>query len=359
MNLNTSSSAILDLNLSDIIEDIFMVLSEKEKEVVIRRFSLNNKSKQTLETIGKSFNVTRERVRQIEKIALTKLRRTVSSTKLRFIHDLALAILNENGGVMEENRLVEMILSSNKKNFEADPHIVRLSLAIHQDLDSIEKNGKYRLSWHLKTIDKAHIMSALEAAIAHLKSAKSIQNVSDLVKAMKKEKSLKSAAFEDEFFASLLTIDIRMKQVEEGFGLMTWRHINPKSIRDKALIVLRNEGKPLHFNEIAKKITEADFDKKKMTIQAVHNELIRDELFVLVGRGLYALKEWGYMEGTVTDIIEALLKKKSPMSKKDIIRDVLKQRQVKKGTISLNLQKNPQFVRVGRAVYAYDESLKQ
>jgi RNA polymerase primary sigma factor len=67
--------------LSDIIEDIFMVLSDKEKEVVVRRFSLDNKEKQTLESIGRSFNVTRERVRQIEKIALSKLRRTVMPGK--------------------------------------------------------------------------------------------------------------------------------------------------------------------------------------------------------------------------------------------------------------------------------------
>jgi DNA-directed RNA polymerase delta subunit len=139
---------------------------------------------------------------------------------------------------------------------------------------------------------------------------------------------------------------------------MTWRHINPKSIRDKALIVLRKEGKPMHFVDIATAITDYAFDAKKVTVQAVHNELIRYPQFVLVGRGLYALKEWGYQDGTVTDIIESLLKKKSPMTKQDIMKGVLKQRQVKKGTISLNLQKNPQFVRVGRAVYALDESKK-
>jgi len=45
------------------------------------------------------------------------------------------------------------------------------------------------------------------------------------------------------------------------------------------------------------------------------------------------------------------LAKKSPLSKEEIIRGVLKQRQVKKGTISLNLQKTPWFERVGRSLY--------
>jgi hypothetical protein len=40
----------------------------------------------------------------------------------------------------------------------------------------------------------------------------------------------------------------------------------------------------------------------------VHNELIRNKDFVLVGRGIYALKEWGYEPGTVSHVIEAILK---------------------------------------------------
>jgi hypothetical protein len=178
-----------------------------------------------------------------------------------------------------------------------------------------------------------------------------------LAAAIKQEFKSK-AEYTDVMIISALEADLRIKRVPEGFGLMEWRHINPKSIRDKAYIVLKKTNKPLHFVEIANKITEAGFDKKVVTTQAVHNELIRYDQFVLVGRGLYALKEWGYSKGTVADVIETLLRKKSPMSKQEIIEGVLKQRQVKKGTISLNLQKNPQFVRVGRAVYKLDISKK-
>ena len=114
----------------------------------------------------------------------------------------------------------------------------------------------------------------------------------------------------------------------------------------------------MHFVEIANAIADFGFDRKVVTVQAVHNELIRDENFVLIGRGLYALNEWGYTSGTVSEIIENLLKKKSPMSKEEIIRGVLQERQVKKGTISLNLQKNPWFVRAGRAMYTFDPKVK-
>jgi len=356
-NASNDSAPVLKLNLTEIIEDIFMVLTEKEKEVVVKRFSLDNKEKRTLESIGRTFNVTRERVRQIEKIALGKLRRTVNSTKLKYIHDVTLAILKSNGGIMLEDELVGQVLDMIEKSIDVDQHIVRLALTICPEIDSIEKNNLYRLSWCLTDmVNKALVKDSLEAAVKALKANKDVLSEAELTEAIQKVIPAEQAS--DAFCSAVLTVDHRIKQVEEGFGLMTWRHINPKSIRDKALIVLRRETKPMHFVDIAERILESKFDGKQVTVQAVHNELIRYPQFVLVGRGLYALKEWGYQDGTVTDIIEALLAKKSPMTKQEIIKGVLKQRQVKKGTISLNLQKNAQFVRVGRAVYALDVSKK-
>lgn len=331
-----------------------MVLSEKEKEVVTKRFSLDNKERQTLESIGQSFNVTRERIRQIESIALGKLRRTVNSTKLRFIHELAEAILKENGGILVESTLVAKILETIEKTFDVDGHIVKLSLAICPGMQPLEKNNRYKLCWHLDAISKKTVAETLDAAVKALRRNKEVMSLEELKEIMAATPAAKAAKLDEAFYESALEVDMRVKYVEEGYGLMTWRHINPKSIRDKALIVLRRTEKPMHFVDIANKIVESEFDQKSVTVQAVHNELIRYPQFVLVGRGLYALKEWGYQEGTVTDIIENLLQKKSPMSKQEIMKEVLKQRQVKKGTISLNLQKNPKFVRVGRAVYAYD-----
>jgi DNA-directed RNA polymerase specialized sigma subunit len=349
----------LKLNLTEIIEDIFMVLTEKEREVVVQRFSLDNKERRTLESIGRSFNVTRERVRQIEKIALGKLKRTVNSTKLRYIHEVADAILKENGGLLLEDDLTRRILAMIENTIDVDQHIVRLSLTICPGLSCLEKNNMYRLSWHLSSIPANAIQELLDAAHSVFNQNKEVLDEADVVAELKKHKHAHTFALTDQFFGALLQIDERIKKTETGYGLMVWRHINPKSIRDKALIVLRQENKPLHFVEIAKKIMDARFDAKRVTVQAVHNELIRYPQFVLVGRGLYALKEWGFEDGTVTDIIESLLSKKSPLTKQDIIKGVLKQRRVKKGTISLNLQKNPQFVRVGRAVYALDVSKKK
>ncbi len=355
-----TSTPILKLNLTEIIEDIFMVLTEKEKDVVVQRFSLDNKEKRTLESIGDQFSVTRERVRQIEKIALGKLKRTVTSSKLRYIHEVAEAILRENGQLLLEETLIGKILEMIEKTVDVDQHIVRLALNICPAIDSIEKNNLYRRGWYLHNNFPQFVIEAgLGKALETLKAKREVMSEEELVKVMQEANSIQGMDLPEGLFASALTLDERLKKTESGYGLVNWRHINPKSIRDKALIVLKNENKPMHFMDIAKAIADSNFDHKRVTIQAVHNELIRYPQFVLVGRGLYALKEWGFEDGTVTDIIEGLLKRKSPLSKQEIIKGVLKQRKVKKGTISLNLQKNAQFIRVGRAVYGLDLSLKK
>jgi DNA-directed RNA polymerase delta subunit len=132
--------------------------------------------------------------------------------------------------------------------------------------------------------------------------------------------------------------------------------VNPKNIRDKIYVILKEHGKHMHFNEIAEAIKGSDFKRKDVTVQAIHNELIKDKRFVLIGRGIYALKEWGYEKGTVADIITEVLKKaKEPLHRDEIVKQVLKSRYVKETTILLNLQGKPQFKRVAKATYALAE----
>lgn len=347
------------LDLSEIIEDIFLILTNKEKDVIVQRFSLDNKPRRTLECIGQQFSVTRERVRQIEKIALNKLRRTVQTTRLSAVNDIANKIMEENGGVILEKKLVAAILNDIGSINDIDAHIIKLALSINPVVDKSEKTNITHPFWKLKTIDILFVSSIISAGIKVLKKRTDVVQCIKLIAQIRRIMGDSLKNFSDAIITSVLEVDKRIKKTEGGFGLMVWRHINPRSIRDKAYIILKREKKPLHFVEIANKIAGAGFDKKVVTTQAVHNELIRYEQFVLVGRGLYALKEFGYEKGTVADIIETLLKKKSPMPKHEIIEGVLKQRHVKRGTISLNLQKNPQFVRVGRAVYKLDLKRKK
>ncbi|MGH7237493.1 MAG: hypothetical protein ACREGF_03080, partial [Candidatus Saccharimonadales bacterium] len=136
------------------------------------------------------------------------------------------------------------------------------------------------------------------------------------------------------------------------WGLIKWPMVNPKNIRDKIYVILKENGQQMHFNEIAAAIKGSDFKRKDVTTQAIHNELIKDQRFVLVGRGIYGLKEWGFKKGTVSDIIADVLREAGqPLHRDEIVKRVLKSRFVKEPTILLNLQGKPQFKRVSRATY--------
>ena len=340
------------LNLKKILEEMFLVLTDKEKDVITKRFSLNNKPKQTLDRIGKHFNVTRERIRQIESIALGKLRRNVTNSKLRYINKLAKDILRKEGGIMLEEKIITEVLNLIHTSSRVDGSIVRLSLTIDSDLVQNERTSTFEPFWRFKEISMGDIRAIVNGSVSILNKKKELASNNQLVTAIQALPAFKTRRPTKELIQSCLLIDKRVRHVETGWGLMAWRNVNPRSIRDKAFIVLQKSEKPLHFVEIANKISEVGFDKKVVTVQAVHNELIRYSQFVLVGRGLYALSEWGFKPGTVSDVIEKLLEENGPMSKKEIIEQVLRQRQVKIGTISLNLQKKKQFVRIGRAKYA-------
>jgi len=335
-----------------------MVLTEKEVTVIKKRFALFGQPKQTLEKIGKQFKVTRERIRQIESIALSKLRRTVRTTRLDEINDIAKGILRAHGGVMTEDDLISQVLKRIAGSTNTDGAVLRLSFSIDQEMSSQGRSNTFVPFWRLSSLPFDDISLIVENIVKILKKRKACMQEEEVISAIQSLHLFPDRVPSAELIKSCLRIDERLRVIEEGWGLTEWRFVRPRSIRDKVDIILKKSGEPLHFMEIANRIREAKFDHKNVTVQAVHNELIRYPQFVLVGRGLYALRDWGFEPGTVADVIERILKDKGPLSKKEIISEVAKQRTVKVGTISLNLQKMPYFKRVGRAVYAFDSGRK-
>jgi len=338
-------------NAQNIVQDLLILLSQKEKHVIKRRFNLDNTYKATLEEIGKQFNVTRERIRQIEKNALTKLQRNVGNTELRLVNDFIKEILKENGGVMTEDNLFAAIITILKKNdVDVNRNALNLSLSLDKEIKRIPNTINYHPHVKFSSVDQNFIKSVTTKTTNLLSKKSDIVSHSKIFDEIKKHfKDVQPSQLTQ--IISIFSLDKRLKPTENGIGLASWRHINPRTLRDKIHYILSRNKKPLHFVEIVNKITELNFDSKRINLQAVHNELIRHDQFVLIGRGIYALKEWGYKEGTVSDIIQDILKDGKPKSQENIIKEVLKQRQVKKITIILNLKNKPQFERVGREQY--------
>jgi len=79
--------AVQNRELSGRVEEILSTLSEREEKIIRLRFGIGEKAEYTLEEIGKRFNVSRERIRQIEKKALNRLRHSSRRDKLKFFLD--------------------------------------------------------------------------------------------------------------------------------------------------------------------------------------------------------------------------------------------------------------------------------
>jgi predicted Zn-ribbon and HTH transcriptional regulator len=198
-------------------------------------------------------------------------------------------------------------------------------------------------------------------ALARVYSEKGIRDhVADVIAAIKKigkpvriEEVAGAMGFPNaEEVRALASVSKLLANLHDTWGLIKWPMVNPKNIRDKIYVILHEKGKPMHFSEIAKAISSSEFKRKDVTTQAIHNELIKDGRFILVGRGIYALKEWGYKKGTVADVItEVLEEANEPLHRDEIVKRVLKKRFVKETTILLNLQGKPQFKRTAKATY--------
>lgn len=340
------------INFPKLMDRLLRLLTGKEQDVITRRFSLGGGQRETLDKIGKSFSITRERVRQIETMAIKKLARISMDPSMRFIHDLAYSTLVKNGRVMTEDILVSEMLKK-VGSTEIDVNAMKLAMRVSGRLVKQEKNQFHHPFWLTKDLSMQEVKGLMKMI------RKVLQKKGDVLTLEELRYELKGA-YELVMISSALCIDKGFCEIHKGWGLASWRHINPRSIKDKILITLKEGGRPLHFTNIAKHVL-GDFSAKKVvTPQAIHNELIRHDEFVLVGRGMYGMKEWGMVSGTVCDVIKLVLKENNgPMKRQEIIEGVLKKREIRIGTISLNLQKYAFFKRVGRAVYEYDESLER
>lgn len=336
--------------IRDVIENLLLLLSEKEKLVIIKRFNLDGQGKATLEEIGNEFAVTRERVRQIERNALAKMRRNVFNTALQHLHSFAKDVVENSGGFVRESLIQEELLALVPKDVEVDENGLHLSLVLHESLECIGNT----IDFHPYVKNKSfpdytlkHVASSLINYLHKQGDVKPLKNAENELKAVMDELN-----FDDKKVKSLIRLDKRLILLEnEMLGLMEWRHVYPRTLRDKISYILRNETSPLHFSVIADKISNSSFDRRSVNLQAVHNELIRCEQFVLIGRGIYAMADWGYEKGTVTDVIEKVLEDKVEMAQEDIVAAVLAQRQVKKITVLLALKNSDKFERVGRKHY--------
>lgn len=336
---------------SEILRRVEEILNRLPKErlrnVIERRFGLKNGNRETLEVVGQDYGITRERVRQIESDALKVLTERQNLAALKPIFEYLNQFFEEHGYLIGENKLLDLTTGI------SEPHPARsavtMVLSLGKPYQKFNECSRFYPHWITKKQSRRQAEKLVDYLIKHLDQESQLfspSEIGDIV--FSKHKDIPERLVQN-------ILDISKSISENIFGevgLSHWPEINPRGVRDKAYLVLKKEAKPRHFVDITELINKADFSSRQSFPQTVHNELIKDKQFILIGRGIYALQEWGYEPGTVKEvIIKILSENKKPLTKDEIVSAVLEKRRIKPNTVVINLQNNKEFQRLGDGRY--------
>lgn len=322
-----------------------MIEQDREREIISRRFGLKNR-KETLEQIGESLSITRERVRQLEKAVLIHLQICAEEgqiPELGAAEKILIRNLTEMGRVARLSDIADKVYGRETTNSERAGIYFIATFA--KSLTAIEENDRYYAAIGIADYgDVVEIRERVDKIVEVIRKHKQPMSLDDLDNVLNYE--------HPDHIRAIASISKMLATLNGVWGLAKWPSVNPKNIRDKIFVILDAKKEPMHFMDIASEIKESNFRRKNVTVQAIHNELIKDERFILVGRGIYALSTWGYKKGTISDIIKSILEKSSgPLTREEIVKQVLRVRKVKETTILLNLQNKKLFKKVERNLY--------
>ncbi|MFH1225803.1 MAG: sigma factor-like helix-turn-helix DNA-binding protein [bacterium] len=367
------SQEIADLNPVEIIINALKTLNAKERDIVTRRFGLLGKNRETLEEIGQSYQVTRERIRQIERGGIKKLKNLDSVHKpdspVQKVEDLIARFLEDFGGAMSEDHLLDSILfngGDHEQNRQGLLFI--LSELASNKLQRVSEDDYFEPGWRLDLVSEPLLKELADEMVKILEKENQPLAEDILIEKLlghtpwqEKKQQLPiygevDAEMDQKIIYAFLNLVKKLqKNIFDEWGLNSWRTVAPKKINDKIYLILKQQNQPLHFSKISELINQANFDDKIAYPATVHNELILDPQYVLVGRGVYALAEWGYEPGTVSEVIANLLKKQGSLDKPAIIEIVLKKRLVSANTINLALTNRQRFKKLADGKYALME----
>jgi DNA-directed RNA polymerase delta subunit len=319
---------------------LLLALPERSRDIIVKRYGLGkNPQMMTLDAIGKSYNITRERVRQIENHALNAIRKSKNYSEEKPSFDEIEKAISEMGGVVVEQDLLDALSKD-----PATRSCINFMLVVGHPFTKIKEDDDFKHRWFIDNSLAEKIHGSLKKLYENLKDHELVTEQEMIKTFLSYVEGISEQYRTEEIAKRWLHLSKKICKNPLGeWGKASSPNISTKGIRDYAYLVIRKHGSPIHFKEVAKAITTVF--NKKAHVATTHNELIKDSRFVLVGRGLYALTEWGYMNGVVKDVIKKVLEKNGPLTKNEIIEKVLKERYVKENTIVINLQNKKHFIK--------------
>lgn len=347
------SQKVVEFHPLEAVEKALRLLKSRDRSVLKERFGLEGEKRATLEEIGKRLGVTRERIRQLEKAALKRLRES-RKEKLQALTEPLVNHLRKQGGAASLEELAGYFNLQEEK----DKRALALLANLAPDLVPLSFADACREAWGIREAPWEQAGETVEKAKEIFRKGGKLLKFDSFWQKFKESESLEKrvGSVSPEWVRAVLATSQVFGRSGDLWGLSVWPTVTPKRIRDKIYLVLKRGGHPLHFRQIAIEVARQFPSDKKVLSRTVHNELIGDKRFVLIGRGIYALKEWGYQPGVVADVITDILRKAGkPLTTKEIVAEALKQRAVKKNTIIANLQNRKLFRKVAKATYTLVE----
>ena len=352
----------LQFNPAEIVFEMLKELKKRPRDIIIKRFNLHGNGGQTLEEIGKDLKITRERVRQIQSEALKKLFKKAKSGNLDSISKFISSVLEKNGCLMEENLFLGALfkqkeISKQETEKTSQRQALLFILFLSDSFTKIKKNKTVKSLWAADNARAQLCETMLGNLERYLEENEKTADDKEILKLLNKKSIIveKNCELSDEILLNWLKASQRIiKSPLNRWGVRNNAQIIPRGMKDKAYLVVQKNKNPLHFTEITKLINQLWMEGREARPQTVHNELIKDKRFVLVGRGIYALEEWGFQTGTVLEVLQDVLSEKDiiPLSRDEIIDKVLKRRLVKRNTVLLNLQNSDYFVKLNNGKYS-------
>ena len=331
-------------------EKLLEVLPERARDVLEKRYGLGKDTDiYTLESIGQTYGITRERVRQIENYGIQSIQKSDIYAEFQGVFDELQQVIDQLGsGLITEQELLDSL----SKDKATRNHLYFL-LVLGSPFYRSKENAAYAHRWYTEKKIAESVEKALRSVYQSLERDDLVSE-EEILNRFRNELIEIADKHEDQVLKRWLMISKEIASNPLGeWGHASSPNVRVKGIRDYAYLVVKRHGSPMHFREVAAAIQEL-FNKKAHTA-TTHNELIKDDRFVLVGRGLYALTEWGYSAGVVKDVLRDILEKHGPLTREEIIDKVRKERYVKDNTIIVNLQDGNIFKRLANGSYVLAE----
>lgn len=336
-------------------EELFgvLLLSFPERSGVItrERYGVSDGQEKTLEGIGKIHGITRERVRQIVDVIMRWVKEVMAQEGDHILVRRVIETVQAHGGILSVDDLLGAIGGGKVSEQKSLLALLPAFPGVQISKETAER--KLVVTTDAFSLKKWKTMMMLVTNI--LQKSGEVQSLEELYSTYVQQSG--ESDLTKEMFESFIAPSVEIEKNAFGrFGLSHWSAVRPRGTRERAHLILQVMKKPLHFREIARLIDEHGLYKagKKTHPQTVHNELIKDQRFVLVGRGTYALSDWGFRPGTVREVLSSILKEReTPMTREELLKAVMKIRQVKRSTVIINL--NSFFTKVGKNIYSLSD----